>query len=324
MRCLDLRGADAFRSGHVAHAVHIDGLDALKSRFSTLPAPGVEFAVVCDGERAAEVARVFQPSGRWRIRLIGVGAGIATRAPAPPDVPHAITILAPHDFEAWARAHGGWRSGDRGADDEPALLFDPAPIVARATAHLLARAERAAILDVGCGAGRDLTYMLAQARAHGLEWRATALDRWRAALERAAQLLHDSGLGGRCDGIVCARVGDDGALGALPCGVYDVVMLVRFWHAALLARVPALVAPGGMVVLSHFVHRPHDAESAVVAPVTAEYDSPPPEARVQPGEIARLVASWNASGGTYTIVDARVEPVEDGRPVHSVIIRRSV
>lgn len=320
MRCLDLRSATEFGCGHVAHAVHIDGLEALRSRFSTLPAPGVEFVVVC-GSDAHQVANIFQPPARWRIaEIVGV-VDEAEHAAGSAVSPHPVRHLTRAAFQAWADEHGGLRSGtDRSPDDEPHLLFDPAPIIARTTAYL--DRSNISILDVGCGAGRDLTYMLTQARAQGKVWRATALDRWRAALERAQQLFDDNGLlHSHCDGIVCAKVSDDGTLTAeLPRSAYDVIIMVRFWHVAFLKRLPQILAPEGILVLSHFCHEPHRA-GRVVSPVRAEYDSPPVDARMQPGDLERLLEHWNGQGA-FCVVDSRIEPIEDGRPVHSVVIQR--
>lgn len=320
MRCLDLRSAFEFGCGHVAHAVHIDGLEALRSRFSTLPAPGVEFVVVC-GPDAHQVANIFQPPARWRIaEVVGV-VDEAEHAAGSAVPPHPVRLLTRAAFHAWADEHGGLRCGtERSSDDEPHLLFDPAPIIARTTAYL--DRSHISILDVGCGAGRDLTYMLTQARAQGKVWRATALDRWRAALERARQLFDDNGLlHSHCDGIVCAKVSDDGTLTAeLPRSVYDVVIMVRFWHVAFLERLPQILAPGGILVLSHFCHEPHKA-GRVVSPVRAEYDSPPVDARMQPGDLERLLEHWNGQGA-FCVVDSCIEPVEDGRPVHSIVIQR--
>ncbi|WFD29325.1 hypothetical protein MSPP1_000334 [Malassezia sp. CBS 17886] len=362
--CVDLRATALFGKGHIAHAVHVSGLSSLRSRFSTLPARGVPFLVVCAAAEVCDVADVFQPRERWHIiAVLGIAEGGEPRGEPSPHAPtaHASWTVPRDAFQAWATQAALWRTGgtrvlDRvhAAEDAPRLLFAPAPVVRRALDMWPSGARRGAVrvLDLGCGAGRDVTYILAHFREQACRraekvappLHATLLDRWAAALGRAELLLRDNVLmgddacdGARCEAILCCDVGEDGRLavrgeaGAAPqplsrstlaSPAFDVVLVIRFWPWALLQTLPAIVAPGGIVVLSHFVHEPRRVENTVVADDARVFDpylSPPAHARIQPGDVARLLDTWE---GPWSVLQDRIEPIEDGRPVQSVILRR--
>ncbi|PWN47957.1 hypothetical protein IE53DRAFT_320287 [Violaceomyces palustris] len=138
-------------------------------------------------------------------------------------------------------------------EDVPHLLFRPSKAVERLLdrleleGSLLPKSKDVqapltrmrSFLDVGCGAGRDTAYILDRSRrgkepitATSVIWRGTAMDSWKAALDRAELLLRDldllvggsgevdGGVGGgdqapACEGLVWAKVDDIGALQAL-------------------------------------------------------------------------------------------------------------
>lgn len=326
--CLDLRQEVAH--GRLAHAVHVPGLAALKPRFSTLPRRGVAFLVVCDAEELAQVAHAFLPRERWAIvGIVGVAASDAVPDDALPDAPHPCTTLSHAAFQGWAEAHGVWSR-----DAAPHLLFSPAPVVARVLGLWDDAPQHAAILDVGCGAGRDVVYLLVAGRRRQAAWRATLLDRWRAALRRAELLLADHALlqgpGAYAEALLPTAVLNTGALqldgcttawqdAPLPCATYDLILLIRFWPRPLLDALPSRTALGTLVVLSHFVHAP--PKLGLPGACAASYATPPPAARIQPGEVDALVSRWNVHQ-RWEFVDNRVEPIEDGRPVQSVVLRR--
>lgn len=320
--CLDLR-AD-FHTGHLKHAVHVMRLASLKSRFSTLPKRGVPFLVVCDGDELEQVAHVFVPPERWAIvGILGIDAVSA------PESTHPCFPISRKAFQTWAEAHGLWTSAH-----DPHLLFSPAKIVERALQRWDGPFD-ASILDVGCGAGRDVTFLLAEGRRKGQAWKVTALDRWRAALDRARLLLEDNqltnGPGAHAEALLPVTILENGQLqldqqtfslvdAPLPRETYQLILFVRFWHMPLLQNLPTRTAPGTMVVLSHFVHEPHKITVPQYG-TFVPYDSPPPSARIQPNDIDTLLNVWNQSQ-RWIQVDNRIEPVEDGRPVQSVLLQR--
>ena len=347
--CLDLRTSAHFARAHVPGAAHVDGLDALRSRFSTLPPRGTPFLVVCEAEALADAARVFTPPERWAIVGIVAVGSIDSVAHVPDGATHPVVCLSHDAFAMWPLACA---TGADARTDEPNLLFAPAPVVARALhTYAPARVDGATcVLDVGCGAGRDLTYWLRHA-PRGAQWRATALDRWRAALLRAAQLLQDHALLAPALNGTLGSTRDDSAAPALceamlvrtidvaghvregtetlplaaclPRRAYDVVLLIRFWHMSLLEQLPEIVAPGGIVVISHFVHEPARIVDAVHrAPTSTTFESPPVDARIHVGDVAHLLCIWRTHGA-WDVLENVIEPVEDGRPVQSVVVRRN-
>lgn len=343
--CLDLRGADAFLAGHLAHAVHVERVAGLRARFSTLPARNTPFLVVCEAEDLVQVAALFVPPERWKVTVLGVDA-----IEVPPCA-HPCFALPTHELETWARSMQLWRTESERQchDDAPHLLFSPAPVVARALDAWKAPHD-ATILDVGCGAGRDVTFLLTEARSRDAPWRATLLDRWKAALQRAAILLDDNRLLGQAEkemrglegpapdagpfaeAILPFTILDDGRIQhdtavpwsslLLPHSAYDLILLIRFWHRPFLEALPARTAPGTLVVLSHFVHEPQNVDAEHCGTFLGTYDSPPPPARIQPGDIESLLSLWNESG-TWIVVQNRIEPIEDQRPVQSVLAQRT-
>jgi len=329
--CLDVRPRASFAQGHLRHAVSMDGLDALSTRFSTLPPRGVPFLVV---GADAGLVQTFVPRERWAIIAIVL---------VDTDVPASLLEHATHPVYVVHAAALQRLAGERWTcDDDAALLFEPAPVVARALAHC-SSSSSLTILDLGCGAGRDLAYALTEARRQQRVCRATGVDRWRAALRRAALLMEDLhvDVGAQvCEALLAYDILDDGGIrpvreaGAadpaayaldawaahLPHARYDVVWVVRFWPRALLRALPQLVRAGGLLVLSHFAHAPADDVPRRGAPLT-EYTSPPVDHRVHAWEIPALLAHWRAHYGACEVLEQCIEPIEDGRPVQSILVR---
>ena len=116
---------------------------------------------------------------------------------------------------------------------------------------------------------------------------------------------------------------DTWAAAHLPHSHYDIVWLIRFWPRACLRNLPRIVAEHGLIVLSHFVHEPDaNIPRRNLSALSTTYNSPPVAARIQPGEISALLKHWqSAYGAASEVLDECVEPVEDGRPVHSLVVR---
>lgn len=140
-----------------------------------------------------------------------------------------------------------------------------------------------------------------------------------------------------------------------PVTPFDLVILVRFLPRTFLWDRPetihALVRrgsnedenakrDGGFVLISHFVV-PEEVKAVSLSPAQCgsrpalrrTFDAPPEAARLQAGEIRKLIESWNAWWAAqdpatwmgepeWSIVEDVVEPIEDGRAVQSVLIQR--
>ncbi|KAI9477136.1 hypothetical protein BDB00DRAFT_859344 [Zychaea mexicana] len=94
----------------------------------------------------------------------------------------------------------------------------------------------------------------------------------------------------------------------LGCSQFDLILTIRFLVRSLLPQLPQLLAVGGYLVISHFV------EDGV-----HEYEQPRKDHRLQLGELAALYGSM---ANIEIVVDV-IEQIEDGRPVNSVVIKRT-
>ncbi len=109
---------------------------------------------------------------------------------------------------------------------------------------------------------------------------------------------------------------------------FDLVLSVRFHPRSLLPRLCQVVRPGGVILLSHFVtlSESERTEALQQSPwANCDYDSPPHEGRIQPGEVESLMQLWNSSdepGFEWTILENRLEPIEDGRVIRSVAFQK--
>lgn len=126
---------------------------------------------------------------------------------------------------------------------------------------------------------------------------------------------------------------------------FDLLLFVRFLPRQLLLALPALSRPGTLVVISHFYDLKQDPRwppvDGTILPAEgelgptsvrhrprSEYDGPPPQARIAPGDMERLARVWDQiptceGCQCWSIVEQTVEPIEDGRPVLSTILRRN-
>lgn len=167
----------------------------------------------------------------------------------PPLVNEAVAWLQRHERRAAAvRGKYAERAGDahRAAGQQgPApigRLWEPNAFLAEVLPALpVGRA-----LDLACGTGRDAVYMAAAG------WDVVAIDRLPDALERARELRVRYPAGA---GAVEWRVADleDPALsiGA----EFDLIVMFRYLHRPLLARLPGWLRPGGSIVLATFTTR---------------------------------------------------------------------
>ncbi|KAI8384593.1 uncharacterized protein BYT42DRAFT_612282 [Radiomyces spectabilis] len=88
---------------------------------------------------------------------------------------------------------------------------------------------------------------------------------------------------------------------------YDLILTIRFLVRSLLPQLPDLLNIGGFLVISHFVDD------------GSEYDQPRKDHRLAVGELSSLYGSM----AHMEVVMDVIETIEDGRPVNSVIIRKT-
>ncbi|KAJ2956414.1 hypothetical protein NQZ79_g7723 [Umbelopsis isabellina] len=245
--------------------------------------------------------------------------------------------------------------------DQSWLMFNPAPILEESI-HWIERSlksdakgsespEMLSCLDIGCGSGRDLAWLLSRKAVDGSPiWRATAVDSSHGATNRTSAICENMGLSGQLDGALNAKVAANGLWrllkretpnlqvnsvakkGGKPTAAigentldffsetvqqqisgnippqHDLIITIRFLVRSILPRLPNLLKPGGYIIISHFV----DHENY-------EYDQPRQDHRLEMNELRDLFSSLE---GMSVVVD-KIEQIEDGRPVNSIIIRKA-
>ncbi|SPO22224.1 uncharacterized protein UTRI_02232_B [Ustilago trichophora] len=401
---LDLRPDSAFHQAHIANSYHISSVSELKSRYSYLPPRNVPFLVIADQEQLREVVEAFSSTPSARLLFLSASTlSNSSEQQVHSDSNPTQTLSCNIFFDSAQRlglvrssaSHRERitlppRSSSNHGHDFPQLLFRPSNAVHRSVLNLETNTHRDGalrVLDLGCGAARDLAWILhgSRTRPSSRTWTGVGVDNWKAVLKRAQQLIEDLYLNSRqpvlssqassaapfCEKLLWAKCSDDGFLepltgtgkgksiqtasddeqlwgeylqaGLAPLlpgadngeesnsvdAKFDLILCIRFHPRALLPRLSHLVRIGGIVLLSHFVTLSEaEREAAIQAhpQATIDYDSPPPEGRIQPGEIESLIGAWNASaveaGLTWTIESQVLEPIEDGRIIKSVALRK--
>ncbi|SPC67340.1 uncharacterized protein UHOD_02992 [Ustilago sp. UG-2017b] len=378
---LDVRSDSAFHQAHLANSYHIYPIAELKSRYSYLPPRNVPFLVIADQDQRHQVAEAFASTPAARLIYL---------LEATPTSSFQSTKVDREAFFASAQQCGLLRTSgshqDRitatHSDDIPNLLFRPSPAVQRTVLNLESShstAHTLRVLDLGCGAARDLAWILhaSRSRTSPCSWIAVGVDNWKAALSRAQLLMEDLCLTSeerkpRCESMLWAKCSDAGyldplvgsgkgksvlspkddaelwqrhvALGLealLPVSTaqsqesedvrergFDLILSIRFHPRSLLRRLSSLVRTSGIVLLSHFVTlSPTERFIAAEAHPEAilDYESPPHEGRIQPGEVEALVERWNKlveAGCKWVVAEEVLEPIEDRRIIKSVALRK--
>lgn len=112
--------------------------------------------------------------------------------------------------------------------------------------------------DLGCGGGRDAVHLAEVLRARAPGWRVLGLDNHRAALERAQALGRRVGMEGAAGGVDfewadLRKGGLQAALARRPDEPLRLVHGCRWLDLPLIAELPALLAPGGLLLWSTFL-----------------------------------------------------------------------
>ena len=323
---VDVRLPSLFAARHIRHSLPIPGLVGLHSRFSWLPPPGSgadpgrRLLLICRREEEGALRSALK---RWNV----------------------VGVVHDDDEQFWSEAAVHGLVVGEGAD-EPALLFEPSPLVPLAVqaweAAAAEGATTATVLDLGCGAARDIAWIAR--RPSSIAWLATGVDNLAATVQRALLLRDEMGLGvggagGRTshiEDVVWAQASLQGTLQALECvpgthakglaigghdtlpafaaahlphRTYDVILLIRFLPRPLLAHLPALAHDGTIVAISHFTTL--DGEP--------DYASPDAAKRFEAADVAHLLEIW---GPSWRLFEQRIHRAEDGRPIRSVLLRR--
>ncbi|ORZ40674.1 hypothetical protein BCR44DRAFT_36543 [Catenaria anguillulae PL171] len=177
------------------------------------------------------------------------------------------------------------------------LPFDPSPIITESASLVLKTqpARPLRICDLGCGAGRDLAFLL-HTYPSSLIAHATAVDNWKGSIDRVTQVASMLGFTARLAAVraECRAMGkvkyfggnDATGRGKLQDDQFDWVILHRFLPPRSFARtLHSLVAPGGFVLICTFVL---PTPEATLAEWVNMHESPSSFANLlTPGELTR-------------------------------------
>lgn len=194
--------------------------------------------------------------------------------------PLYYSLEAPADWPAAALVAG-----------PPAALWRPNAWLA---AHWRCLPPGGRVLDLAMGSGRDAVWLAQRG------FRVTGLDILPDALARARALAARHGVA------LEARLADACSPDALAPGDWDGILVVNFLERALLPRLPAALAPGGVLIYQSFTHpqasngRPRD-----------------PRRLLRPGELAAAFAE------SLEFIAGQEGEFEPGRRTASLVARRA-
>ena len=203
------------------------------------------------------------------------------------------------------------------------LLFRPSPVLGAWIAWIEEGlgergCKRGRVLDVGCGSGRDLGFLVSR----DFEWRVTGLDNWAKAVERAevmVKYIHPD----RFEGIFNLEIDENSGIiissssssnsqsvKELYRQRFTLLLIIRFFPRAFFRYVHEFVDQGGYLIFSHFTDPPTGEK---------DYVSPSREKRVRVGEVETLL---NEGYKGWEILQGAYSRTEDGRPLWDVVARK--
>lgn len=330
---IDLRRRESFDRKHIRHSLHIPGLQGLYSRFSWLPPPKREnrlgaaapLLAICYREDEKELRSLLS---RWNV----------------------IKVIHADDDVFWNKAKQEDLVVKLSKEDEPTLLFEPSPLVELAVSACEKDQKHSStytVIDLGCGAGRDIAWIVRKSKA---TWLATGLDNLYATIQRATLLRDDFNLGqegkSRIESLVWAQATEIGTLEALQFGsnhsksrgvkidqlpvvngdsslrafasahlpqtTYDLILLVRFFPRSLLFQLPQLSHNGTIIAISHFTTLAEETD----------YSSPDQSKRFEEQDVTKLLQHWGVH--EWRLLHHVIHRAEDGRPLQSVLFQKII
>ena len=149
------------------------------------------------------------------------------------------------------------------------------------------------VLDLACGSGRAVVWLARKGyRTLGIDWQPEALDLGRTLAESR--------------GVNCEfKKGDLRDPGQIPAGPWSVILNFRFLQRDLLAKLPAMLQPGGVALVRTFRH------------VTGYEGHPHRKHRLDCGELLRAFPA-----STCEIIAHEEGFDSDGRPGAGIVARR--
>jgi SAM-dependent methyltransferase len=194
------------------------------------------------------------------------------------------------DAEALAAAAAALPAGSFAGGPSARQLWRP-PAYLETHAGLLPPPERGGVLDLGAGSGRGAVWLALRG------YSVTAVDRLAEARKFGRRLAASAGV--RCE-FLTRDLRDPLQV---PPGPWAALLLLRFFDRPLLARLPDLLLPGGVVVIRCYRRAGPPAGGAAGH-------------LVGPGELARLLPPER-----FELLAHREDDEEEGRPAAGCVAR---
>jgi SAM-dependent methyltransferase len=181
-------------------------------------------------------------------------------------------------------------------------LWSPCPLVEREIARVEALTPGRVALDLGCGSGRDAALLASRG------WSVVGIE------NRDRLAAQARGIAQRCS----VSSGHDPLMFQIVDGLpfreasFDLVLCVRFLHRPLLPHIAKYIAPGGLVLYSHFV----DGVQLVGTPKHVS-------GYLLHNELTEVLTNPNQNGGAaFSLVVNHETNLNDGRPIVEFLAQR--
>lgn len=272
---IDLRNWQDYQQGHLKGATWLSWQD-LPESLNALPAAPASLYLIGDKEEI-EAASVLLDSKNYQVE-------------------GSLVIESVEVMQVWGEQLPGLLESGKTSK----VLWQPCSLVKEFVGLLdqqmiqlpLADKQRADVLDIGCGGGRDAIYLAKQ------RMNVMAIDHEAKVLKRSKKLAALSGANVK---FKCCDIKKDNCL---PAQKFDVITVVRFLNRELYPYIVESLKPGGVIVFQTFV----EGVEAFGSPKN-------PNFILNKGELSEVFS------GFTTIVD-RIENLDDGRPVVCFIAQK--
>lgn len=274
---IDLRSLEDFKQGHIKNATWLSW-EILPESLNALPASPAKLYLVGNKDEI-EAASILLDSKGY-------------------EVSGSLVIRSNQAMQDWsAQLPGLVESGSASK-----ILWSPCGLVNEFVdllnqskiAFHLQDSKRPAVLDIGCGGGRDAIF-LAKNRMNVI-----AIDHEPKVLKRSKTLANLSGAN------VKFKCCDIKKGGCLPEQQFDLITTVRFLSRESFDYIQQAIRPGGFVLFQTFTEG------------VEKFDSPKnPNFILKAGELAQVFAGYN-------IIIDRIDTLNDGRPVASFLAQKPI